>query len=71
MRFEVLETVAQPAKVYEGGDKELLAVNEIEAGKFLVVIYRELQPNGFIITAFLTRRVKSLEKRKLLWSAVN
>ena len=68
MRFEVLETITQPAQIYEGGNDELLATREIESGKFLVVVYRESDSDGFIITAFLTRRIKSLEKRKILWS---
>ena len=71
MRFEVLETVVLPVKIYEGNDGENLVVREIETGKFLVVVYRETEADGFIITAFLTRRVKSLEKRKLLWSQPN
>lgn len=69
MRFDVLETVAQPNKIYEGNEGENLAVKEIETDKFLVAIYRETQTDGFIITAFLTRRIKSLERRNLLWSA--
>ncbi len=68
MRLEVLETIVQPNKIYAGGNEELLAVREIETGKFLVAVYREVQTDGFIITAFLTRRAKSLEKRDLLWS---
>lgn len=66
MRLEVLETVANPARIYAGNDGELLAAREIEAGKFLVVAYRELTDDGFIITAFMTRRVKSLERRQLV-----
>ena len=68
MRFDVLETVAQPNRIYQGNDGENLAIREIETGKFLVAVYRETELDGFIITAFLTRRVKSLEKRNLLWS---
>lgn len=68
MRFEVLETIVQPAKIYQGNDGENLAVKEIEKGKFLIAVYREIETDGFIITAFLTRRLKSLEKRKILWS---
>lgn len=68
MRFEVLETIAQPVKIYEGNAGENLAVREIETDKFLVAVYREIESDGFIITAFLTRRVKSLEKKKVLWS---
>ena len=33
----------------------------------MVVVYRELKDDGFIITAFVTRRVRSLAKRKQLW----
>lgn len=69
MRFDILETAAQPENIYRAGSGELFAVREIEAGKFLVVVYRETELDGFIITAFLTRRVKSLERRELIWSA--
>jgi hypothetical protein len=71
MRFEVLETIVNPTKIYKGSFYELLATREIEPGKFLVVVYRESELNGFIITAFLTRRIKSLEKRELIWSQPN
>ncbi len=67
-RLEVLETVANPVGIYAGNAGELLAVREIEAGKFLVAVYRESATDGFVITAFLTRRIKSLERRQLLWS---
>jgi hypothetical protein len=67
LKEEVLETVAKPARVLGGGAGELLAVRELEAGKLLVVVYREQQRDGFIITAFLTRRVASLNRRKQLW----
>ena len=33
----------------------------------MVVVYRELLNDGFIITAYLTRRLRSLAKRKQLW----
>jgi hypothetical protein len=67
MRLEVLEAVSQPERVLAGGDGELLAVRELEVGKFLVVVYRELDEDGFIITAFITRRVGSLDRRTKLW----
>ena len=68
MRFEILETVAQPENIFKGQSGELFAVREVEIGKFLVVVYRETNGDGFIITAFSTRRVKSLERRDLIWS---
>ena len=67
MRLEVLEAISQPERVLAGGEGELLAVRELEVGKFLVVVYRELDADGFIITAFITRRVGSVDRRKQLW----
>ena len=55
--FEVLETVENPQEIYEGRAGELIAVREIEGGKYIVAIYREVNPEDrFLITAFLTRR---------------
>lgn len=67
LREAVIHTVAQPERILAGGAGELLAVRELEQGKFMIVVYRELASDGFIITAFLTRRVRSLEGRKQLW----
>jgi hypothetical protein len=67
MQPDVLETVERPERILLGGDDEALAIQQIEAGKFLVVVYRELERDGFIITAFLTRRNRSLDKRQQLW----
>lgn len=67
MRLEVLETIVDPSQVMEGGKGELIAVREIKNNKFMVVVYREANNNGFIITAFLTRRKKSLDRRKQIW----
>jgi hypothetical protein len=67
MRADVLGTVATPSAIYQGGAGELLAAHEVQAGKWLVVVYRESSRDGFIITAFLTRRTRSLERRKKLW----
>ncbi len=66
-RAQVLETVAEPTRILAGGEGELLAVREVETGKMLVVVYREEQIDGFIITAFFTRRLRSLEKRRQIW----
>jgi len=66
-RDEVLETIARPERILAGGDGECLAVREVEPGKWLIVVYHELQQDGFVITAFLTRRIRSLERRLQLW----
>jgi hypothetical protein len=67
MQLEILETIADPAQILAGSQGELFAVREIESGKYLIVVYREFQNDGFIITAFLTRRIQSIRRRQLLW----
>ena len=64
---EVLTTIQYPEKISEGNKNELLAIKEITTGKYLVVVYLELLNDGFIITAYLTRRLRSLAKRTQLW----
>ena len=66
-RLDVLETVIEPLRILAGGAGELLAIREVELGKYLVVVYRELIGDGFIITAFLTRRINTLNRRQQLW----
>ena len=66
--YDVLETVQEPLAIFEGKEGELLAAREIETGKYIIVVYREVnQEDGFIITAFLTKRWKQIERRKKLW----
>lgn len=66
--FEVLETVKEPEAIYEGKMGELLAVKKVENDKNIVVFYRELsKEDGFVITAFLTKRKKQFERRRKIW----
>ena len=67
LRLEVVETVANPTEIFAGNRGELLAVREVEPGKYLVGVYREFQQDGFIITAFLTRKAHTLRRRQQLW----
>jgi hypothetical protein len=67
LRQEVLQTVTEPERIVGGKAGELLALRELETGRSLVVVYREGADDGFVITAFLTRRLRSFEKRKQLW----
>jgi len=63
--FEVLETVEESEAIYEGKTGECIAVREIDKGKYIVIVYRELsKEDGFVITAFLTRRRRQLERRR-------
>jgi hypothetical protein len=67
LRSEVLQAVEEPQLIVAGGDGELMAVREFALGKYLVVVYRELDNDGFVITAFLTRRIRSLQRREQVW----
>lgn len=67
MQATVLVTVAAPERILLGGAEEYLAVREVEPGKWLVVVYREGVEDGFIITAFLTRKRRQLDRRIQLW----
>jgi hypothetical protein len=52
LRLEVMESIAQPERVLAGGAGELLAVREMEPGKWMAAVYREFKDDGFVITAF-------------------
>jgi hypothetical protein len=66
--FEVLETVQEPEAIYKGKADEVIAVREIEQGKYLVVVYKEVsEEDGFIVTAFLTKRIEQIRRREKLW----
>ena len=69
LRRDVLATVDEPARILAGFAEERMALRELEAGKFLVVVYRETGHDGFIITAFITRRSRSLERREVIWTS--
>jgi hypothetical protein len=67
LRQEVLQTVAEPERIVKGKAGELLALGKLETGKSLIVVYRELVNDGFVITAFSTSKLRSFEKRKQVW----
>ncbi len=68
MLESVLDAIENADAVYEGTAGELFAARLIVAGKHLIVVYRETPPlDGFIITAFLTRRTSYLERRRRVW----
>ena len=68
LKDEVLLTVEKPDRILAGGEDELIALRECEQGKWLIVVYKEISvSDGFVITAYLTRRAKQLERRIVLW----
>jgi len=64
---DVLDTIKNPKKILEGKQNAQLAVGQMSDGKYIVVIYRELNGDGFVMTAFLTRKMQYLNRRKQLW----
>jgi hypothetical protein len=66
---DVFATIEKPLAIFAGNADELLAAREIETGKYIIVVYREInKEDGFVITAFLTRRWSQIQRRKKLWS---
>jgi hypothetical protein len=53
--------------VLQGCDGELLATVHENQSKLLVVVYKENEVDGFIITAYFATKVDKLLKRKILW----
>jgi len=55
-------------QLYKGKADEVIAVREIKQGKYLVVVYKEVsEEDGFIVTAFLTKRIEQIRRREKLW----
>ena len=67
LRAEVLRTVADPERIVGGNAGEFLALRTQPDQKVLVAIYKEIAEDGFVITAFLTRRLTSLNRRPQQW----
>lgn len=65
---QVLNAVKNPDFIFQGLAKELLATIQISKVRYLVVVYKDLTDDGFIITAFETSDTYWLFKKKLIWS---
>ena len=67
--FDVLETISDAEAIYKGKKSEYIAIKSLEGKKkYLVVVYKETgKDDGFVITAFFTKRIESLRRRKKLW----
>jgi len=64
---EILSTVEYPDYVIKGYGNALIALKELESGKYFAVVYKELSnKDGFIITAYITSKIK-IEKQVILW----
>lgn len=68
---ELRETIHDPEYIVEGWRGEYLALRWCNIApnrpKYLCVVYREYDKEGFIITAFFISRYGKLLRRKILW----
>lgn len=65
---KVLSTVKNPDYILKGQAGELLAVSKLSEKGYIVVVYKEIRRDGFIITAYDTTDVRWLFKKELMWS---
>ena len=66
----IRETLSSPDFVQQGGKGAVLAIKKfkktpISDNKYCTVIYKPLEENGFMITAYFTRRPSF--RRNLIW----
>ncbi len=66
----IVETLSNPDRVLEGDDGALMAVKKfqkspVSQNKYLVEVYKESADDGFVITAYFTRRLAKW--RKIRW----
>jgi len=66
----IAETLENPELILEGENGALLAVRKykktpVSENKYLIVVYKENSNDGFVITAYFTRRYAKW--RKVLW----
>ncbi|MCS6903044.1 MAG: PBECR2 nuclease fold domain-containing protein [Candidatus Bipolaricaulota bacterium] len=65
---EILDTIENPDLIVEGWLDELLAIREWRRSRHLIVVYKETsKTDGFVITAYSTKRMTSLRRRKVIW----
>ena len=70
-RDKVLETAHEPDYIIDGGRGEFIALKHYSktniSEKYCAVVYRELDFDGFVITAFLTSRPERIFTKGILW----
>ncbi|MBC7110260.1 MAG: hypothetical protein H5T46_04555 [Archaeoglobi archaeon] len=63
---EILLTIEDPDFIVKGWIDELLAVRKINS-KYLIVVYKEFEDDGFIVTAFITKKLDKVLRRGVIW----
>lgn len=63
----IVSTIENPNWIFKGKKGALGAVSPLN-GIFFVVIYKEGENGGFVLTAFRTNKLNWLFKKEILWS---
>jgi hypothetical protein len=67
----VLETLSEPDYIIQGWADELISLKHYDmtviSEKHAVVIYKETNDDGFVITAFMTSRPDKIVERGIVW----
>jgi len=67
----VIETLSEPDFIVRGWTDELIALKHyaktVISEKTAVVVYKEMERDGFVITAFMTSRPEQIRRRGILW----
>ncbi|MBN1906406.1 MAG: hypothetical protein JW927_15045 [Deltaproteobacteria bacterium] len=62
----VLKTIENPDYIIKSYKDALIALVEVSEKKYLAVVYKEFIDDGFIITAYFTKKIK-LEDEEIVW----
>lgn len=68
---EIILTILEPDFILKGKSRELLAVRRASKTRYLVVVYKETESDGFIITSFETTDSRWLFKKEILWNRLS
>ncbi|OGE44510.1 hypothetical protein A3B45_05165 [Candidatus Daviesbacteria bacterium RIFCSPLOWO2_01_FULL_39_12] len=68
---QILSTVKNPEYIFKGKGEELLAVFALSKRSYIVVVYKETENDGFIITAYETTDKLWLFKKEIIWNKLS
>lgn len=68
---KVLETVSEPDFIVNGKMNALIALKHYDktniTEKYCVVVYKETEIDGFVITAFFTSKPETIKSSGIIW----
>lgn len=67
----VFETLEGPDMIISGGKGEFIAIKYYNktsiSEKYVIVIYKEMENEGFVITSFMTSKPEKIIKKGVIW----